>query len=45
MFQDHAIDKDICIIGEKGMGKTALAEEFAGLYLSAYAADISLLII
>lgn len=30
MIQDHTINKDICIIGEKGMGKTALAREFAG---------------
>jgi len=30
LMQDHAIGKDICIVGEKGMGKTALIEEFAG---------------
>ena len=30
MIQDHAINRDICIVGEKGMGKTALVKEFAG---------------
>lgn len=29
MIQDHAINRDICIVGEKGMGKTALVKEFA----------------
>ncbi len=29
LLQDHVIGKDICIIGEKGMGKTVLAYQFA----------------
>jgi MoxR-like ATPase len=29
VLQDHAIDTDVCLIGGKGSGKTALIDEFA----------------
>ncbi|KAL6064918.1 von Willebrand factor A domain-containing protein 8 [Balamuthia mandrillaris] len=29
MLVDHAVDKDICIIGEKGSGKSTIARQFA----------------
>jgi midasin (ATPase involved in ribosome maturation) len=41
MIQDHAINKDICIVGEKGMGKTAIVTEFAGTYCGLHISFVS----